>query len=360
MMLFHQVTQVTRLPPVQWCSARGQTGEEDAARERGLRGGALLMTRHGPAFVPPLVLSATLSLAGAALVAPGAAGGRAPASSVAGRGAAPELVWETAGFVAPESVVFDRARDQFYVSNMGTWGEDSTPADGFISRVSAEGRILDLRWVTGFDNPKGLALAHDRLYVADDADLVEVDPKAGAVTARYAPADGPGGFNDCTADPAGNVYVFSRRLASGFRLRAGKFERWARVDVAKTGGPNGLLAEHDRLLLGGWVTRGADGQEQPGHISTLTYADQVLGRLGDQTIDHPDGIEPDGRGGYTVTDWETGDLWHVSADGESAPLLRLPRGAADHHYLVDRCLLVIPLVLDSAIRAYRWAPAGDN
>ncbi len=55
----------------------------------------------------------------------------------------PVLVWEATGFVAPESAVFDAARQLFYVSNMGTWGEGATPGDGFVSRLSAEGRILD-------------------------------------------------------------------------------------------------------------------------------------------------------------------------------------------------------------------------
>jgi len=313
------------------------------------------MPGHARVSSSALVVGAALILVGA-----GMAGGQAPPESTATGDVAPALVWETGGFVAPESAVFDRTREQLYVSNMGTWGEGATPGDGFISRVSAEGRILDLRWVSGLDNPKGLALANGRLYVGDDAELVEVDPEAGAVTARYAPADGPGGFNDCTADPAGNVYVFSRRLSSVFRLRAGKLERWAQVDVTKTGGPNGLLAEDDRLLLGGWATRGADGQIRPGHLSTLTFAGQVLGRLGKQNIDHPDGIEPDGRGGYTVTDWETGELWRVLPDGEMTLLLRLPRGAADHHYVIDRRLLVVPLVLDGALRAYRWAPASGD
>jgi sugar lactone lactonase YvrE len=305
----------------------------------------------------PHTAAAALIVAGAAVALPGIAGESAP---VAQRQAAPQLVWQAGGFVAPESVVFDRDRRQFYVSNMGTWGEGEKPGDGFVSRVSAEGRILELKWVTGFENPKGLALANGRLYVADDAELVEVDPKAGAVRNRHAPADGPGGFNDCTADPAGSVYVFSRRLATAFRLREGRFEPWAGVDTSRTGGPNGLLAERDRLLLGSWVVRGADGRQQLGHISTVTYADRELGRLGDQPIGHIDGIEPDGRGSYTVTDWETGDLLHVSADGKPTPLLRLPRGAADHHFVVDLQLLVIPLVLDDAVRAYRWSPAGDS
>ena len=313
-----------------------------------------------PGVVPFLVARVGLGLACAALVAPCMAEERAFVSTDAGGGATPELLWETSGFLAPESVVFDPERQQFYVSNMGTWGEGQTPGDGFISRMSAAGRILDLRWVAGLDNPKGLALANERLYVGDDADLVEVDPRAGAITARYAPTNGHGGFNDCTADPTGTVYVFSRRLSSVFRLRAGTFERWAAVDVTKAGEPNGLLAEHDRLLLGGWATRGPDGREQPGHVSTLDYADHALGRLGDRAINSPDGIEPDGRGGYTVTDWGSGDLWHVLADGTSTRILKLPRGAADHHYIVDQRLLVVPLVLDHAVRAYRWAPAGDR
>jgi len=268
----------------------------------------------------------------------------------------PQLRWEATGFVAPESAVFDRERNVFYVSNMGSWGPGSTPGDGFVSRLSADGRVLDLRWVTGLDNPKGLALANGRLYVGDDAELVVIDPGTGAVTARHRPADGPGGFNDCTADPEGNVYVFSRRLSTVFRLHGQKFEAWAKVDMAKTGGPNGLLAEKDRLLLGSWVVTAADGAMQFGHLSTLAFADQVLGRLGQGPLGNIDGIEPDGRGGYTVTDWETGDLLHVAPDGTATAILKLPRGAADHHYVVDGSLLVIPLVLDGAVRAYQWSP----
>ena len=150
--------------------------------------------------------------------------------------------------------------------------------------------------------------------------------------------------------------MFSRRLSTVFRLRAGTFEPWAKVDASKTGWPNGLLAERDRLLLGSWVVRGADGQELTGHLSTVAYADQALGRLGEQPLGHIDGIEPDGHGGYTVTDWTTGDLLHVSADGKPTSLVKLRQGAADHHYVIDQRLLVIPLVLDNALRAYRWAP----
>jgi hypothetical protein len=269
----------------------------------------------------------------------------------------PELVWETGGFVAPESVVFDAERGRYYVSNMGSYGQGATPGDGFISRLGEDGTVLDLKWVTGFDSPKGLALANGRLYVGDDKDLVEIDPATGTVVARHQPADGPGSFNDCTADAAGNVYVFSNRLGTLFRLAGGKFEPWFQVDRSRTGGLNGLKAEADRLLLGGWSVRDADGREQAGHLSFVTFADAPqLGRLGDQPIGRIDGIEPDGAGGYTVTDWLGGDLLHVTADGKPTPLLSLGRGTADHTHVRSRQLLVIPHVLDHKVRAYRWAP----
>jgi hypothetical protein len=270
--------------------------------------------------------------------------------------AAPELIWETSGFIGPESVIYDASRDQLYVSNMGSHGEGSAPGDGFISRVSAKGEILELKWVTGLDNPKGLALANGRLYVGDENNMAEIDIAAAKIVARHAPADGPGDFNDCTADPAGNVYVSSGRLGEVFRLQDGKFESWVKVDRSKTGWINGLRAEKDRLLLGGWSVKDAEGKEQLGHLSTIAFADKSQGRIGSQPICHIDGLEPDGRGGYTVTDWITGDVLHVSADGEPTPLMKLVRGTADHEYVEERSEMLVPLMNDNVLRAYRWSP----
>ena len=124
--------------------------------------------------------------------------------------------------------------------------------------------------------------------------------------------------------------------------------------INKTGWIVGVGTEY--ALLGGWSVRGADGKEQLGHISTVAYADQKLGRLGTEPVCHVDGLEPDGQGGYTVTDWLTGDVLHVTADGRSSPLLKLGQGTADHTYRIDQQLLVIPQMKESVLRAYRWKP----
>ncbi|MBO9717377.1 MAG: hypothetical protein J7507_11370 [Pseudoxanthomonas sp.] len=271
----------------------------------------------------------------------------------------PELLWQVGGFSAPESVVYDRARNRFYVSNMATRGDAAVPGDGFISRMDAQGNITELKWVTGLQSPKGLALANGRLYVGDDDALVEIDPDSAHVVARHAPADGgPGQFNDASADADGNVYVFSRRLDTVFRLHDGTFAPWVKVDANLTGKFNGVRADGDRLLLGSWQVPGSAG-EQPGHLTTIDLATGEIGRIGSTPIGHIDGIEPDGRGAWTVTDFTRGLLLHIDAQGRSERLLTLVKGSADHAYLPDRQLLLIPFVLDDVLRAYRWAPTAD-
>jgi len=277
------------------------------------------------------------------------------------REAAPEFLWETPGFHAPESVVFDAVRGEFYVSNMGTHGRGQVDGDGFISRVGEDGALLARTWVNGLHNPKGLALVGDRLFVGDDDALVEIDVAAGAIVARHAPDDGPGAFNDCTADPAGRVYVFSSRRSAVFRLdRDGTFEAWVSFDTSGTGYINGLLAERDRLLLGGWSYRDAAGVEHRGHISTIDLATKAVGRLGTTPVAHVDGLEPDGAGGYLVTDYVTGAVVRVSAAGEVAPCMTLPAGVADHTHVIARKLIVFPLVKSDALRAYRWSPDATD
>lgn len=280
-----------------------------------------------------------------------------PLFTVAAVAAAPELLWTATGFVAPESVVFDATARVFYVSNMGTFGKGAAAGDGFISRVSATGEVLDLHWITGLENPKGLAQIGPRLYVGDDTDLVEIDLTKAVISRRFAPSDGqPGQFNDCTADPAGNVYVCSGRLHTVFRLQDGVFAPWVELDPAQTGGINGLRAEPTRLLLGGWSRKTADGTEEVGHLSTIDYATKQVGRIGQRPICHIDGLEPDGRSGYTVTDWLTGDVFHVSATGEPTAVMNLAQGTADHTYLPDAKLMVLPQMKENLLRAFRWEP----
>ena len=70
-------------------------------------------------------------------------------------------------------------------------------------------------------------------------------------------------------------------------------------------------------------------------------------------------MELDGKGGYFVTDWKAGKLFHITGKGKVTTMVTLPQGSADHAYLVDRHLLVLPRMKENKVTAYDlsdWKP----
>jgi hypothetical protein len=73
-----------------------------------------------------------------------------------------------------------------------------------------------------------------------------------------------------------------------------------------------------------------------------------------------DGIEADGKGGFLVTDWRAGKLFHVSQQGQVLVVQNFPKGLADHAYLVDRGLLILPEMMAGRLTAYRYGSRPDR
>src|SRR5688572_23259135 len=67
-----------------------------------------------------------------------------------------KLKWETdTSLTTCESVIYDKQRDVLYVANIN--GDASTKdGNGFISKVSMDGKVTEAQWVKGIDAPKGL------------------------------------------------------------------------------------------------------------------------------------------------------------------------------------------------------------
>ena len=66
-----------------------------------------------------------------------------------------------------------------------------------------------------------------------------------------------------------------------------------------------------------------------------------------------DGIEPVEPGVYLVTDWVSGPLYRVDAQGNVVRLLDLHQGTADLTYLPSTKTILIPMMLDNALVAYK-------
>jgi DNA-binding beta-propeller fold protein YncE len=80
---------------------------------------------------------------------------------------------EVSGFQNPESVIGHK--DYLYVSNLGAQLDPTAKdGDGFISQLSRkDGKMVEEKFITGLNSPKGMVVRHGLLVVAD-ADKVVV------------------------------------------------------------------------------------------------------------------------------------------------------------------------------------------
>jgi hypothetical protein len=265
--------------------------------------------------------------------------------------AEPKQVWEATGFKNPESALHDSVRDVIYVSNLNG-APDARDGNGFISKLSSGGEVVALEWVTGLDAPKGLALAGDKLYVTDIDQLVEIDTASGAITRRY-PASGAKFLNDATADRQGRVFVSDMLGDAIWMLEDGNLASWLQDDALEN--PNGLLAQDGRIVVASWGRMEADfSTKVPGHLKLVDVASRKITPLGDGSpLGNLDGVEPDGKGGYTVTDWVSGALYAVTPDGKATRLLDLAQGSADHGFIAQDRVVLVPMMMDGKLVAYR-------
>lgn len=265
-----------------------------------------------------------------------------------------ELQWETTGFKNPESVIYDPRNDVLYVSNVN--GEPTAKtSDGFISRLSLDGEILELKWVTGLHAPKGTAVHGERLYVADIDTLVEIDTNDGSIVARYK-VDDAVFLNDVAASEDGIVYVSDMALDRIHRLKDGEFTIWLESEALEN--PNGLYVEPDRIIVAAWgVMTDGFATETPGHLKAVSLADKSVSSIGPgEPVGNLDGVERDIDGDYYVTDWMAGKLLHIEPDGSVEVLLDLNQGSADLGHVPEKNLILIPMMLDNKVLAYQIRP----
>lgn len=265
--------------------------------------------------------------------------------------AAPKLLWEAKGLAQPESVVVDPATGAIYVSNI-VGAVMQKDGNGFIAKLNGDGKMVTRQWVKGLDSPTGLAL-HDRtLYVADVDQLVEINAASGEIVKRY-PAKGATFLNDVAIGPDGTVYVSDTPSNTIWRLKDGSFEPWLADD--KLNGPNGLLVQGDTLVVASLGKIPGVGQKQElAGLSLISLKDQSVTKLGNsKPIGNLDGLELLQPGVYLVTDWAAGALYRIDAKGKAEQLIDLNQGSADLTYLPDKKTVLIPMMLDNTLVAYR-------
>ncbi|MFT3724310.1 MAG: hypothetical protein QM773_12040 [Hyphomonadaceae bacterium] len=216
-----------------------------------------------------------------------------------------ELTWRLSGLANPESTALSANGAFLYVTNVNGEGE-AKDGNGFISKVSTDGKMIARNWASGFDGPKGIARDGSTLYVADITQLVAVNVDTGAVISRT-PLEGSVFLNDATVAPDGRVLVADSGTKRIYAVKDGKPSIWIEDDLLAS--INGLLPEPSRLIA----------TTMAGRLLAIDYATAKINVLAEGLGD-ADGIAPLDSGRYLVSEWP-GLMHVVSPDGSHANIM---------------------------------------
>lgn len=259
------------------------------------------------------------------------------------------LLRETEDLPALESVIFDAKRNLLYVSIQSA----KEPGDGSIAIVSLEGEIQNLHFTSGLNDPKGMAIVDDKLYVGDLLDLVEIDLETGQILNKYT-GDKVRYFNDVTVDSEGNVYVTDMHASSIYKLDKDKnFGEWYASPEIESA--NGILAVGNELIIGGWgyFTDGNALNAGIGKLHKMDLKTQELSTITPDALGNLDGVQVLDDNSYIVSDWKEGKVFKVYKDGTSEELLDTERGSADLWHIRDKNLLLLPLNKENKLAFYK-------
>ena len=204
------------------------------------------------------------------------------------RGQSLQFLWATPPVLkTPESVYYMHSIAKIFVSNVNG-NPSAKDGNGFISELTDKGKIKKLKWATGLNAPKGMAVVGNYLYVTDIDELVRIDLRNPNNQKRYA---SPGAIflNDAVADKDGNIYISDTELDALFYFNGNKIILWKKTPLFNSA--NGLAMENGVMLLG-----------VKGYLLKIYPETKAIQKF----IPHKgiiDGLIPLGKGKYLVSNW---------------------------------------------------------
>ncbi len=258
---------------------------------------------------------------------------------------------EDVGFEAPESVFFDADADVYYVSNLGGPQPLDKDDNGFISRITADGLTLDLKWIAGgtegiqLHAPKGMDLYGDWLLVSDIDRLRVFDINTGEAVMEI-PLPGATFANDVSSSE-GIVYVTDTGTEGPGAIYTVVIEGQdgqPEVDILVRGealqNPNGILEKHDGIWMVPYGGNSVFQLEADGSFEVVAHS--PTGAL--------DGLVFLNDGRFAFSSWEGKAVYTMDSEHTIEPLFTELESPADIGYDSKRNLLLIPqMMLDKVV-----------
>ncbi len=254
-----------------------------------------------------------------------------------------------AGLKNPESVAVGPG-GKVYVTQIG---ERDKKGDGSVVIVDPSGKITT--FASGLDDPKGLVVVGDTMFVADVTKVWRISDKGKAevhVDADAFPRP-PLFLNDIASDGRGSLYVTDSGDRAGKKGAVYRIDARRRVVMVLDGEltsprievPNGVLVDDpDHILVADF------GQGSLFRYDMITNtAQQIGGGFGGT-----DGLARDGRGRLFIGDWKNGRLFLVTSELQPPFLISDKfQSAADIALTPDGRTLLVP---DMKAGTLTWFP----
>lgn len=247
-----------------------------------------------------------------------------------------ETLHEVGGFDGPEAVRYDPLQDVYFVSNFV--GRNSGDANAYVSKVSANGRIIDLEFMTGtdavpFHGGRGMYIHGRHLWVCD-AGGIQIFNRFSGQQAGYVDFSDfePGFLNDIVILPNGDAYITDTGTNRLFRVHEGEVS----VAVDTPFGANGITLDADagELLIVPW--EGGD------YVAAWNPDSGFSNRGRFDGGGNFDGIEI--VGGQLIVASQGDDSLHRIVDGVDAKVRDLPGSPADIAIDTKRQRVAVPYV----------------
>jgi hypothetical protein len=267
------------------------------------------------------------------------------------------LVVENVGFATPESVEYYVAEDVYLVTNINGIPFDITKSpfaadgNGFISKISPDGRVLDLKWIDGtrsgtrLNAPKGAAIKDNILYVADLDEVQLFDLPSGKQKATVkingstflngiTPGDGPyvyvtdSGWNEGFA-PSGTDAVYKVSASGDYKT------------VVKDKGlslPNGIISHGDDFTIATAGSHGIYRLDKKGQRHMLLAPPQG-----------GDGLLAMDDGSFLFSSWSDSAIYRLHKNGDSSLVAEALDAPADLGFDSKRKRVLIPLFKQNKI-----------
>ena len=171
----------------------------------------------------------------------------------------------------PQSILFDEKRLRFYVSRLGKQAEKSK---GSIAMLARDGSIINREWIKGLDQPRGLAMVDNYLYVADGKSLLKVDVETAKIEKRY---EQPDAFYlyDVSATKSGELFVTDPLSNTILTLKKDEeLKVW--LHDKKLEGPNSIIVKDDQLFVSSIGLNSASTKQETGKIIKINRSSKAI------------------------------------------------------------------------------------